>query len=214
MVKTPKPCIREGCGRPKWSGQHTCYWHKLLTLPIEDQILNAQNRLEVAQAAEGFELRKRVPEREWPDGERWCSGCQSFIPMFYCQGSRCRACSSKANHTGMIGRVYGLTREEFEALYEYQGGRCYICQRRMHSKRPAVDHDHTTGEVRGLLCADSDRGCNHAILGNIRSVEMAQRIVDYLVDPPFRRLQRQGLAPVTGAGVVGPPGVDRIESPF
>jgi hypothetical protein len=47
-----------------------------------------------------------------------------------------------------------------------------------------VDHDHVTGRVRGLLCADSDWGCNYAILGKIKDVAMARRIVQYLVSPP------------------------------
>ena len=82
----------------------------------------------------------------------------------------------------------GFTREDYEALWKAQGGRCYICRRESRSKRLAVDHDHATGEVRGLLCADSERGCNHAILGNIRDLAMAKRIVSYLENPPARRV--------------------------
>jgi hypothetical protein len=89
-------------------------------------------------------------------------------------------------HAGRVERTYGITAEEYRALFIAQGGRCYICQRVARSKRLAVDHDHVTGEVRGLLCADSERGCNHAILGNIRDVEMARRIVKYLEAPPAR----------------------------
>ena len=64
---------------------------------------------------------------------------------------------------------YGLTVEEFEDLYDRQGGRCAICNR-VPIKRSGggraresiglfVDHDHTTGVVRGLLCHQ----CNVAI---------------------------------------------------
>lgn len=88
----------------------------------------------------------------------------------------------------MVERTYGITDEEYDALLKYQGGRCYICQRKSNSKRLAVDHDHETGEVRGLLCPDDKRGCNHAILGNIRDLAMAKRIVTYLEDPPARKV--------------------------
>jgi hypothetical protein len=90
------------------------------------------------------------------------------------------------SHGAMVEKTYGITADEYRALYLAQAGLCYICQRKTHSKRLAVDHDHLTGEVRGLLCSDSERGCNHAILGNIRDLEMAKRIVSYLEEPPAR----------------------------
>jgi hypothetical protein len=93
--------------------------------------------------------------------------------------------------TYVIGLPDGSTRpftaDDYRVLYRNQRGRCYICERRVLSKRMAVDHDHKTGLVRGLLDADSERGCNAAILGNIRDIPMARRILDYLEDPPAGR---------------------------
>jgi hypothetical protein len=86
----------------------------------------------------------------------------------------------------MVQRTYGISPEDYRALFLAQGGRCFICQRKVHTKRLAVDHDHKTGEVRGLLCADDERGCNHAVLGNIKDLAMAKRIVSYLENPPAR----------------------------
>ena len=45
---------------------------------------------------------------------------------------------------------YGITREELDALVLEQEGRCAICEQPMADAR--IDHDHRTGEVRGLLC--------------------------------------------------------------
>jgi hypothetical protein len=57
---------------------------------------------------------------------------------------------------------YGIDHDEYEAMYDAQDGRCAICR----GKRPGagkayfcIDHDHRTGEVRGLLCWD----CNVAL---------------------------------------------------
>ena len=59
---------------------------------------------------------------------------------------------------------YQLAPEAFNALWEQQGGKCGVCSTPMAprgrtSDSVCVDHNHLTGEVRGLLC----RGCNHGI---------------------------------------------------
>ena len=51
-----------------------------------------------------------------------------------------------------IKRRYGITLEEREAMREAQGGVCAICQRTSGNGGLVVDHDHSTGIVRGLLC--------------------------------------------------------------
>lgn len=58
-------------------------------------------------------------------------------------------------------RTYGVTEETYRALFEAQQGRCAICRRQPRRRRLAVDHDHNTGRVRGLLCYT----CNHWVLG-------------------------------------------------
>lgn len=49
--------------------------------------------------------------------------------------------------------LYGLSDADFAQMLKDQGGLCKLC-----SEKPAacVDHDHSTGRVRGLLC----QGCN------------------------------------------------------
>lgn len=55
---------------------------------------------------------------------------------------------------------FGLTVAGYDAMRERQGGVCAICLRPCGSgKRLAVDHDHTTGKIRGLLCLN----CNQAL---------------------------------------------------
>jgi hypothetical protein len=195
-MATPRPCKEPGCDRPKWAPLHRCYWHALLELPIDEQIGYAEKREAKARAVDGFTERPRVAAAEWPEGTRWCSGCQWFVPVFYTQGSRCKACGSKAAYSSYLKSEYNITYDDYKAMYDWQGGRCYICRRAPKKKRLAIDHDHVTGEVRGLLCADSDRGCNHAILGNITSLDMARRIVSYLENPPLKMIRAGQRAPV------------------
>jgi hypothetical protein len=72
---------------------------------------------------------------------------------------------------------YGLTRAEWVSLYEAQGRSCAICRK---DRDLVIDHDHETGEVRGLLCSP----CNTAIglLSDSKS-RLANAIV-YLRRPP------------------------------
>lgn len=189
-----KPCMEDGCDLPKKSGKHKCNFHYLLKQPIEIQIEAAKWRLSVAPEPH----RARVPREEWPTGRRHCAGCQSFVPLWYCgkKASRCKACASLAAHSARVQKVYDITPEEYEGLMVLQGRVCFICHRKPLSKRLAVDHDHTSGRVRGLLCADQERGCNHAIIGNIKDLDMARRVVLYLEHPPYDKLQEDQNAPV------------------
>jgi hypothetical protein len=54
--------------------------------------------------------------------------------------------------------LYDLTTEEYDSLLEAQEGSCAICTVPFELTRAHVDHDHTTGHVRGLLCGSCNRG--------------------------------------------------------
>ena len=53
-----------------------------------------------------------------------------------------------------LKRHYNITVEEYNALFNFQKGCCYTCKKHqsLFKIRLAVDHCHTTGKVRGLLC--------------------------------------------------------------
>lgn len=55
---------------------------------------------------------------------------------------------------------YGITLEKYEELFAAQNGNCKICEKNQKnfSKRLHVDHDHTTGVIRGLLCHHCNTG--------------------------------------------------------
>jgi hypothetical protein len=58
-------------------------------------------------------------------------------------------------------KTLGVTEQQYWDMYHKQGGRCGICQARLYSKRYkrfAVDHNHSTGEIRGLLCGNCNTG--------------------------------------------------------
>lgn len=57
---------------------------------------------------------------------------------------------------------YNISLEEYEMMLDWQGNRCAICAvsfDTLESKDIHVDHDHETGDVRGILCYP----CNSAV---------------------------------------------------
>lgn len=63
-----------------------------------------------------------------------------------------------------IRRKFGITPEQYDAILKRQGSTCALCHRPPQGKRLAVDHNHRTKIVRGLLCD----GCNR-LLGRIEA---------------------------------------------
>lgn len=79
---------------------------------------------------------------------------------------------------------FGLSLEAYNALFEAQAGLCAVCGESEKAKqlghdKPrllAVDHNHSTGKVRGLLCTN----CNLA-LGNMRDSEaLISKLLEYI----------------------------------
>lgn len=78
-----------------------------------------------------------------------------------------------------LKRKYKISLFEFDQILEKQSGKCAICQidKRKTGKQFAVDHNHITGRIRGLLCA----GCNRS-LGFMNTPEILERAKEYLLE--------------------------------
>jgi hypothetical protein len=112
--------------------------------------------------AQGKTLREHP---EVPDGYKYCSSCKQIKPHSEWHRARyqagglapyCKECKKVKGSESYFKRKYGLTREQVEAMSASQGGKCLICR---EGRAEHVDHDHATGEVRGMLCFS----CNAAI---------------------------------------------------
>src|SRR5262245_48175096 len=59
--------------------------------------------------------------------------------------------------------TFGMSVADYEALLQAQGGRCAICGTTDPSPKSClvVDHDHTTGKIRQLLCHACNCGIGH-----------------------------------------------------
>lgn len=116
-----------------------------------------------------------------PKGKKYCADCDKAKPLssfsqrkdapdgrsFYCKecaAKRDKAYQSKRKASSWR-RHYGISEHTYWEMFEEQGGVCAICgqpETWTHKGTPAhlaVDHDHATGQVRGLLC----HRCNTAL---------------------------------------------------
>lgn len=59
-----------------------------------------------------------------------------------------------------LNKKFSLSKEQYKLLLEKQKHVCAICGKGC-TKALAVDHCHTTGKVRGLLCNNCNRGIGH-----------------------------------------------------
>jgi len=88
-------------------------------------------------------------------------------------------------HRSSLARRYGLSISEYTAMFKAQNGRCAICavDHRLLKRRLAVDHDHKTGRVRGLLCSSCNTGLGHFK----HSLGVVETALNYLAGAHRRR---------------------------
>jgi len=121
------------------------------------------------------------------DGLVVCKGCrqekdQQEFPALIFGTYQCRDCLVLKNQESQ-SRRQGLSAEDYQALLKKQQGRCAVCGIRDGHRscrgrhcRLALDHDHRTGTIRGLLCNNCNRG-----LGRFKdSVKLLEAAVRYL----------------------------------
>lgn len=142
------------------------------------------------RAEQGKSVRETVAV---PDGHKQCPDCREVRPFtefprnrrtvsglaVYCKS--CHNARSAETRERLYGggreyhlrRRYGIGQVHVERILAMQDGRCPGCGK---ADPEHVDHDHATGEVRGLLCFN----CNQA-LGNVRDdVTVLHNLIDYL----------------------------------
>lgn len=109
-----------------------------------------------------------------PSGVPLCLACKRE------NGARYRAKrQATINFKGRLAR-YGLTLAAFQLLWEQQQGCCAICRVSFEDEQYRIDHDHTTGAVRGILCVP----CNTGIGLLQDSTTILSQAVQYLTHPP------------------------------
>lgn len=131
---------------------------------------------------ESLERRRKESYGEVTLSEKKCSSCGEVKPAneynrnrYSSHGidSKCRVCQSKYVYARHIEKAYGISISEYNLMVETAGGRCAICRR---VRALVIDHNHATGEVRGLLC----KNCNTGIGLLEESIEVLRSAERYL----------------------------------
>lgn len=141
---------------------------------------NSQKSRKASDPAYGTRRDKYAPERlaVQPSVCRNGHTVSAEDVKTYANGNRrCRFCVADGISRQRF-RKYGITPERYEAVYEAQGGACAICQHGFGGPRDEhIDHDHITGQVRGILCSQ----CNTAIGKFKDSPEIILKAAEYIM---------------------------------
>jgi len=92
----------------------------------------------------------------------WCKSCMRK-EMHKNGPSRKKTYYAKKGHKTSRFRLYGITPEQYDMMYQKQAGCCAICGIHQSELKKAlgVDHNHTTKQVRGLLCFKCNLGIGY-----------------------------------------------------
>jgi len=100
--------------------------------------------------------------------------------------TKCIKCFNVYNYNddknNKLKKSYGITLDQYNEIFNKQNGKCMICQsdnNGFYRKKPrafAVDHCHTTGKIRGLLCSD----CNTGIGFLKDNIDLLNNAIKYL----------------------------------
>jgi hypothetical protein len=133
------------------------------------------------------------------EGTKYCKSCDTTKPIddFYLRNktsmvrhSTCKECDKKRvkeNHDPVayrnaeLQRRYGITQQDYEVMIAEQNNQCAICNTTEPGGRHnrgyfVVDHCHTTGKVRKLLC----NNCNTALGLVGDNVDTLHKMINYL----------------------------------
>lgn len=105
---------------------------------------------------------KHLKEIQQNERDRFAANPEKFLArnrqVYHDRPAELNALRGRANNL----RKYNLTLDQYDQMLLAQGGVCAICAEPPVKKRTLdVDHNHETGENRGLLCGSCNRGIGH-----------------------------------------------------
>lgn len=121
--------------------------------------------------------------KDSPDGlHSKCRDCKNLKSKEYYKKSKVNETIARPEgycpRNNHLKRSYGISVTQYNQLLEQQNHCCAVCGKHESEEKKslAVDHNHITGEIRGLLC----NYCNHRLVGRHRDGNLLRRIADYI----------------------------------
>ncbi len=106
-------------------------------------------------------------ERLLQEGKNRCVRCEEIKPLDEFNKSNhvktgyhntCKSCQSVRNRQALVKKLYDVTLDDLHLHLENHEWKCNICGSDIRHKKQCVDHDHDTGQFRGILCDACNRG--------------------------------------------------------
>lgn len=120
-------------------------------------------------------LRTRSESQIIAEHDRACESCGLNFDGASSRHKTCRECTPD-NRWRTRYRFYGITKPQFDQRLKDQNNTCPLCLVPFKSEyETTVDHCHTEGHVRGILC----RGCN-MVISRFENPDYVARVANYL----------------------------------
>ena len=127
-------------GKPVRFCSQPCHW---ASYGVEGRTEKSCSRCKIVQPIDNFTL-----DPTTSDGHK----------------ANCKTCAIPGQRDYDLRRNYGITHAEYDVMYGQQGGLCAICGEPaapLHGKHAPIDHNHTTGQVREILCGSCNTGIGY-----------------------------------------------------
>lgn len=146
--------------KQRMSGEMSGSGNPMFGKTVSPEILERKRIESIGKTSllEKYGVSRQEYAKEIAAGNKWCVFRKHFAPAvgFRNKLVACDGCRSEYLRQGSLRKVFGVDQEWYLAKLAGQGGGCAICGSTTLSagkKHLSIDHNHATGQVRGVLCA-------------------------------------------------------------
>jgi len=172
-------CSVDGCERTvKSKGLCTTHYHRMYRHGRTDKPKTKREALIETGFSYCPKCNKEKEISEFNKDKHTAFGVAIYCRKCTAEKSNLRYVNFKRNHRNtQLKSNYNITIDEYEKLLIQQNNGCAICGRDNNGKRMmCVDHCHSTGGVRGLLC----NNCNLGLGNFMDDIKLLENAIKYL----------------------------------